>query len=391
MHSSVILFRLAPAVLPLSPRAQTIRMPPTRCSARSLLSNVIRLHSELKPGRNCDKEKHAYSTKKRVKRNIEVGRERQREDGGYQNVSSVADIEDLTYDEVNLSTSSINVYDIHRFASIKHLLLSPAEEHSTSPSAFQSKRSNASKVNAPENWKEVLNGIKTMTLAEGVTFRTMGCESEEKPLPSKEERFGILVSCLLSSQTKGAITSGAVARLSEKGLLDAAIILKTEESVIASLIKPVAFYSRKAHYMKEVAEICSRKYGGDIPSSVNELLALPGVGSKIAHLVMIVGWNNVQGICVDTHVHRICNRLGWVSRPGTGLKTSTPEETRVLLEKWLPKDLWDPINPLLIGFGRSICTAPRPRCGICSVNNLCPSAFKEVTKSSKSKAKRSIY
>ncbi|XP_042395776.1 endonuclease III homolog 1, chloroplastic-like isoform X5 [Zingiber officinale] len=371
MHSSVILFRLAPAVLPLSPRAQTIRMPPTRCSARSLLSNVIRLHSELKPGRNCDKEKHAYSTKKRVKRNIEVGRERQREDGGYQNVSSVADIEDLTYDEVNLSTSS--------------------KEHSTSPSAFQSKRSNASKVNAPENWKEVLNGIKTMTLAEGVTFRTMGCESEEKPLPSKEERFGILVSCLLSSQTKGAITSGAVARLSEKGLLDAAIILKTEESVIASLIKPVAFYSRKAHYMKEVAEICSRKYGGDIPSSVNELLALPGVGSKIAHLVMIVGWNNVQGICVDTHVHRICNRLGWVSRPGTGLKTSTPEETRVLLEKWLPKDLWDPINPLLIGFGRSICTAPRPRCGICSVNNLCPSAFKEVTKSSKSKAKRSIY
>ncbi|KAG6505383.1 hypothetical protein ZIOFF_037739 [Zingiber officinale] len=325
MHSSVILFRLAPAVLPLSPRAQTIRMPPTRCSARSLLSNVIRLHSELKP-----------------------------------------------------------------------------EEHSTSPSAFQSKRSNASKVNAPENWKEVLNGIKTMTLAEGVTFRTMGCESEEKPLPSKvlwkkdlESWYLAFCRAKLKEQLPVAcsVVPCAVARLSEKGLLDAAIILKTEESVIASLIKPVAFYSRKAHYMKEVAEICSRKYGGDIPSSVNELLALPGVGSKIAHLVqvMIVGWNNVQGICVDTHVHRICNRLGWVSRPGTGLKTSTPEETRVLLEKWLPKDLWDPINPLLIGFGRSICTAPRPRCGICSVNNLCPSAFKEVTKSSKSKAKRSIY
>ncbi|KAG6508837.1 hypothetical protein ZIOFF_034219 [Zingiber officinale] len=347
MHSSVILFRLPPAVLPLSPRAQAIRMSPTRCSARSLLSNVIRLHSELKPGRNCDKEKHAYSTKKRVKRNIEVGRERQKEDGGYQNqgflVSSVADIEDLTYDE--------------------------------------SKRSNASKVNAPENWKEVLDGIKTMTLAEGVTFRTMGCESEEKPLSSKvlwkkdlESWYLVFCRAKLKKQLPVAcsVVPCAVARLSEKGLLDAAIILKTEESVIASLIKPVAFYSRKAHYMKEVAEICSRKYGGDIPSSVNELLALPGVGSKIAHLVqvMIVGWNNVQGICVDTHVHRICNRLGWVSRPGTGLKTSTPEETRVLLEKWLPKDLWDPINPLLIGFGRSICTAPRPRCGVCSVNNL---------------------
>ncbi|GMN29513.1 hypothetical protein TIFTF001_050608 [Ficus carica] len=89
------------------------------------------------------------------------------------------------------------------------------------------------------------------------------------------------------------------------------------------------------------------KYSGDIPRSLEELLLLPGIGPKMAHLVMNVAWNDVQGICVDTHVHRICNRLGWVSRPGTKQKTLTPEETRGALQMWLPKEEWLPINPLL--------------------------------------------
>lgn len=120
------------------------------------------------------------------------------------------------------------------------------------------------------------------------------------------------------------------------------------------------------------------KYDGDIPSSLEELLLLPGIGPKMAHLVMNVAWNNVQGICVDTHVHRICNRLEWVSRQGTKQKTSSPEETRESLQLWLPKEEWVPINPLLVGFGQTICTPLRPRCGVCGVSDLCPSAFKEA-------------
>lgn len=139
--------------------------------------------------------------------------------------------------------------------------------------------------------------------------------------------------------------------------------------------------------MKKVAEVCLEKYGGDIPTTLDGLLSLPGIGPKMAHLVMNVGWNNVQGICVDTHVHRICNRLGWVSRPGTRQETLTPEETRVSLQMWLPKEEWVQINPLLVGFGQTVCTPLRPKCGGCAVNKLCPSAFKETSKAT-SKAKK---
>ncbi|PKA66705.1 DEMETER-like protein 2 [Apostasia shenzhenica] len=208
-----------------------------------------------------------------------------------------------------------------------------------------------------------------------------GCEKAGSFLPPKERRFAVLVSSLLSSQTKDEVnhgkSPGAMQRLTENGLVDAEAIIQTDEETIAKMIYPVGFYSRKAKYMKQVAEICFTQYGGDIPDSLNGLLSLPGVGPKMAHLVMNVAWNNVQGICVDTHVHRISNRLGWVSRPGTMQKTRTPEETRVSLQNWLPKEEWVPINPLLVGFGQTVCTPLRPKCGMCSVNKFCPSAFKE--------------
>ncbi|KAK3010561.1 hypothetical protein RJ639_012194 [Escallonia herrerae] len=164
----------------------------------------------------------------------------------------------------------------------------------------------------------------------------------------EERRFAVLVSSLLSSQTKDNVTHGvgafmdlgiglraafgwgwgvsgaglevvigAIQRLLQNGLLTAEAIDNAEEDTIKGLIYPVGFYTRKASNMKKVARICLLKYDGDIPSTLEELLLLPGIGPKMAHLVMNVGWNNVQGICVDTHVHRISNRLGWVSRRGT--------------------------------------------------------------------------
>ncbi|POO03446.1 DNA glycosylase [Trema orientale] len=254
----------------------------------------------------------------------------------------------------------------------------------------------------PTNWQQVLEGICKMRSSEDAPVDTMGCEKAGSVLPPKERRFAVLASSLLSSQTKDQVThgkvqttysqnssnSGAIQRLLQNGLLTADAIDKADEANIKSLIYPVGFYSRKANNLKKIANICLMKYDGDIPSSLEELLLLPGIGPKMAHLVMNVGWNNVQGICVDTHVHRICNRLGWVSRPGTKQKTSTPEETREALQMWLPKEEWVPINPLLVGFGQTVCTPLRPRCGECSVSDLCPSAFKE-TSSPSSKSKNS--
>ncbi|KAI3949736.1 hypothetical protein MKX01_040953 [Papaver californicum] len=190
-----------------------------------------------------------------------------------------------------------------------------------------------------------------MRSSEDAPVDTMVCEKAGSLLPPKERRFAVLVSSLLSSQTKDAVNRGnprVVQRLLQNGLLAADTIDNAEESVIKDLIYPVGFYTRKASNLKKVAKICLQKYGGDIPSSLEELLALPGIGPKMAHLVMNVAWDNVQGICVDTHVHRICNRLGWVSKPDIGQ----------------------------VGFGQTICTPLRPRCGMCGINNLCPSAFK---------------
>ncbi|KAL6194277.1 hypothetical protein ACLB2K_035361 [Fragaria x ananassa] len=239
----------------------------------------------------------------------------------------------------------------------------------------------------PAHWEKVLEGIRKMRSAEDAPVDSMGCEKAGSALPPKERRFAVLVSSLLSSQTKDQVTHGAVQRLLQNGMLSADAIDKGDEATIKSLIYPVGFYTRKASNLKKIANICLVKYDGDIPSSLEELLSLPGIGPKMAHLVMNVAWDNVQGICVDTHVHRICNRLGWV-RAGKKQKTSNPEETREALQLWLPKDEWVPINPLLVGFGQTVCTPLRPRCGVCSVSEFCPSAYKE-TSSPLSKTKKS--
>ncbi|XP_022853142.1 endonuclease III homolog 1, chloroplastic-like [Olea europaea var. sylvestris] len=230
----------------------------------------------------------------------------------------------------------------------------------------------------PANWEKVLREIRKMRSSEGAPVDSMGCEKAGISLPPKERRFAVLVSSLLSSQTKDHVTHGAIQRLLQNDILTAEAIDRSDEVTIKNLLYPVGFYTRKASNLKKIAKICLSKYDGDIPSTLEELLLLPGIGPKMAHLVMNVGWNNVQGICVDTQVHRICNRLGWVSRSGTKQRTSTPEETRVSLQLWLPKEEWVPINPLLVGFGQTVCTPLRPRCSICTVNGLCPSAFKET-------------
>ncbi|KAK8463849.1 hypothetical protein PHAVU_011G055100 [Phaseolus vulgaris] len=237
---------------------------------------------------------------------------------------------------------------------------------------------------SPAHWEKVLEGIRKMRSSADAPVDTMGCEKAGDTLPPKERRFAVLVSSLLSSQTKDPVTHGAIQRLLQNDLLTPEAINNVDEETIKKLIYPVGFYTRKATNLKKIANICLMKYHGDIPSSIDQLLLLPGIGPKMAHLVMNAGWNNVQGICVDTHVHRICNRLGWVSRLGTNQKTSTPEETRESLQRWLPKEEWVPINPLLVGFGQTICTPLRPRCGECSVRDLCPSAFKETSNSSPS-------
>ncbi|XP_073012888.1 endonuclease III homolog 1, chloroplastic [Typha latifolia] len=369
------------ASLPLSAPWKTLRMPITRSSSRSLATKAQSSNSQLNPASApsfdaSESEVPASARKKRVRRAVEINGEKTEKEVSDQRLDGLPDIEEFAYNKVKESTA-------------KKISIDNKKLPSSSSAKFgkQFEASIMARVEPPENWEVVLEGIKEMRCSEDAPVDTKGCEKAGSLLPPRERRFAVLVSSLLSSQTKDQVTHGAVQRLSEKGLLDADAIVRTDEGTIAKLIYPVGFYQRKAQYMKKVAQICLEKYEGDIPSSLDGLLALPGVGPKMAHLVMIIGWDNVQGICVDTHVHRISNRLGWVFRPGTRQKTLTPEETRVSLQTWLPKDEWAPINPLLVGFGQTVCTPLWPKCGICGINKLCPSAFKESS-SPNSKSKK---
>lgn len=115
-------------------------------------------------------------------------------------------------------------------------------------------------------------------------------------------------------------------------------------------------------------------FNGEVPNDLQSLLKLPGVGKKMANIALASCFDNVVGIGVDVHVHRIANRLNWTSKP-----TNTPEQTQLELESWMPREMWREVNLLLVGFGQQICTPIKPNCSEClnSTNNLCPNAFKE--------------
>ncbi|CAL8332062.1 unnamed protein product [Merluccius merluccius] len=175
---------------------------------------------------------------------------------------------------------------------------------------------------------------------------------------------------MLSSQTKDQVTAAAMQRLRARGCT-IENILNTDDETLGKLIHPVGFWRTKVKYLKKTSLMLQQEFAGDIPDSVEGLVRLPGVGPKMAHLAMDIAWDQVSGIGVDTHVHRIANRLGWVKKP-----TKTPEETRKALEDWLPRELWSEINWLLVGFGQQMCLPVNPLCSMCLNQHCCPSAHK---------------
>ncbi len=174
--------------------------------------------------------------------------------------------------------------------------------------------------------------------------------------------FRILISTILSLRTKDEVTAEASKRLFQVADTPEKILnLKTNR--IERLIYPVGFYKTKAKRLKQVCKILIEEYNGRVPDSLDELLRLPGVGRKTANLVITLGYGK-PGICVDTHVHRISNRLGYVD-------TKTPEQTEMELRKKLPRKWWIKYNDLLVTWGQNICTPISPRCSICPVAKYC--------------------
>ena len=188
-----------------------------------------------------------------------------------------------------------------------------------------------------------------------VPIVTLMSQTENNP-------FKILIATILSLRTKDEVTAKASERLFRVADTPEKL-MELSEGEIEKLIYPVGFYRRKAKTIREVARIIVEKYGGEVPSDIDELLKLPGVGRKTANLVVTLGYGK-PGICVDTHVHRIMNRFGYV-------KTKTPEETEMALREKLPKEYWIEINDLLVSLGQHICHPTSPKCSQCPVSEYC--------------------
>jgi endonuclease-3 len=174
--------------------------------------------------------------------------------------------------------------------------------------------------------------------------------------------WAVLVSTILSLRTKDEVTLVTSARLLEKAKSPAELDA-LEEETIAALAYPAGFYRTKAANLKKIAAILLEKYGGSVPANMDELLALPGVGRKTANLVLIEAFD-LPGICVDVHVHRICNRAGW-------LRTGNPEETEMTLRRILPPKYWKGINALLVLYGQQVCRPVSPYCSRCVIAPYC--------------------
>jgi len=175
--------------------------------------------------------------------------------------------------------------------------------------------------------------------------------------------FTVLISCLLSLRTKDEITEKVSIRLLKKYHTPEKIKNLSEQE-LEKIIYPVGFYKTKAKRIKEISKTILQEYQGNVPKNFETLLTLKGVGRKTANIVMVYGFNKQDYLPIDTHCHRIPNRLGWIT-------TKTPEETEIKLRKIIPKKYWTDFNHLFVVFGQTICKPISPYCSTCPINKYC--------------------
>ena len=195
-----------------------------------------------------------------------------------------------------------------------------------------------------------------------------------------EGPFQVLIATLLSARTQDATTLAASTRLFKAAPTPRRVARLTVRQ-IERLIYPVSFYRHKARYVKTTCRILVERFGGGVPKTMPELLTLPGVGRKTANLVLILAFKSPEHICVDTHVHRISNRLGWVT-------TDAPEETERALYAATEARWWPYINLYLVTWGQHVCRPVYPRCGDCAIRRFCRQVG--VTQISKSTARNTV-
>ncbi len=203
-------------------------------------------------------------------------------------------------------------------------------------------------------------------------MRTLAREIDGLELPAVEkiseakrgDPFRVLIATLLSARTQDRTTHEASTRLLSVAPTPERMA-RLSVKQIERLIYPVSFYRHKARHVKEACRLLTDRFGGCVPATMEALLTLPGVGRKTANLVLILAFGSETNICVDTHVHRISNRLGWVA-------TLTPVETEQALYAATAARWWPFINSYLVTWGQNVCRPVHPRCGACAIRRQCP-------------------
>lgn len=282
----------------------------------------------------------------------------------------------------------------------------PSRKKSTGSSGTPIKLSLDKPHPEPARWRRQYTLIESMRSRIVAPVDTLGCETpnRERSQDPRTVRFHMLISLMLSSQTKDPVTSQAVTNLHERlpGGLTAESLAVADPTLVSECINKVGFWRRKTEYITEAAKRIVEgglddgepeeadvegtsvplpppgsedHTGPDIPRTLGGLCKLKGVGPKMAFLALQCAWNLNSGVGVDVHVHRITNRLGW-HKP----KTTDPERTRLNLQSWLPPQLFKPINHVLVGFGQVVCLPVGPRCDVCLLGKerICPSRVANV-------------
>lgn len=260
-------------------------------------------------------------------------------------------------------------------------------EYELPPNVFP--KADPEDINAgPPAWTTIYNEIVEMRSKFHAPVDGQGCESMPNTITPglklsdpKRYRFQLLISLMLSSQTKDEVNYDAMVNLNT-GLgnkhaqgfcLEAMSQLSPPE--IDSYICKVGFHNRKAQYIAKTCQILKSEFDGDIPKTIEEIVKLPGVGPKMGYLLLQAGWGINSGIGVDVHLHRLALLWGWVSK-----KATIPEKCRLELESWIPKKYWSDINPLIVGFGQVVCVPRASNCDICALGRkgLCSAANKNL-------------
>ena len=212
------------------------------------------------------------------------------------------------------------------------------------------------------------------------TLGSSNCIKKDKKIDFKTYKFQNLVSLMLSSQTKDNITYLTTQKLIEYGLtIDNMIKIPIEK--LKEIIFKVSFHNNKSKNIKKLAQILREKYNDNSPENLKEIIKLPGIGKKMGILYMKECLNKIEGIAVDTHIHKISNRLNWVNN------TKNTEKTQIELEEICDFKYWDNINSILVGFGQEICKSVSPLCESCLLNQRCQFG-KNVILNKKSKEKK---